>query len=895
MFDLEKAFATWRRQFKYRRGFTREDADELERHVRDHVAWRVKDGIAAEAAFEEAVREVGDYEEAEEEYGKVYWGKLKRYGRRLNELAWGFSMWKNYLTVALRHLQRNKGYTFINVAGLAVGVSCCLLILLFVLHELSYDRFHENEGRIFQIVSVDGDGERDGYNPQDLGTHARDHFPEVEGNAFLRSTGQEVLLSANGKQFVETQFAQADSGFFDVFGFEVVEGDLGSALNAPGSIVLTESTARRYFGEETAVGKDIVALDAQRGAAIPEQSEMIRYGSGATVGYTASEWGNLTYTVTAVIKDILSTSTLQFDLLANPPSEPGGFSPWGQNFLLLREGASAEELERKFAEQYEGSINLERNTVRLQPLTSLHLQPDWPSAATRTGPVLYLYIFSGVAAALLLIACINYVNLATARSAQRAREVGQRKVVGATRGQVAMQFLGESTLMTLVAFGFATLLTILALPHLNAMLGTGMDLSLLAIPEAVWIILLLVVMVALISGGFPAFILSNVQLTSILKGTPVRGMSGARLRKGLVLFQFTASVVLMLGTVIAYQQMEFIRASRLNANDDEVLVIENRTGSIGGNYDRFKQALLSDRGIVNVALGSPPGQVGIGIGTDLDSTGAFERISVIFADEQYLETVGLELAVGADFERAGVDLANAQPIIINETAASLLGDELLIGSSHEDMLQKPIVGVVKDYHFSSLYDQIEPLVIQYSRANKTAILVRLQSGAIAEGLAHVQNVWKQFVPDRPLQYSFLDEELDEAYRAELRMGSLLGVFAGLTLFVACLGLFGLAAFTAERRTKEIGIRKVLGASVASLVRLLSASWVKLVLVSYVMAVPVAYYAMQRWLEDFAYRIDLGPAVFLLAGGLALAVALLTVSYQAIKAATADPVKSLRYE
>lgn len=427
------------------------------------------------------------------------------------------------------------------------------------------------------------------------------------------------------------------------------------------------------------------------------------------------------------------------------------------------------------------------------------------------------------------------------------------------------------------------------------MLGTGMSLSILARGQYVWVVAILTVSVALLSGSLPAAVLSRMSITRIVKGRLVHGASGTALRKGLVIFQFAACTVLVLGTVVAHRQMEFIRESRLGVSGDEVLVISTYKSGFGGSFEAFRRSLVSRPEIANVATGTPPGSVWIESGTDLDSTGTFDQISIASADEHYVETLGLALRDGRGFEGDPSELEANSAVIINETAARLLQRQDLIGTQFDELAPATIVGIVEDHHFKSLHERIQPLVIAYSRAIRDPILVRLRSDAVTEGLGAVQAVWSDFVPDEPLEYHFLDDQLDEAYRTEMKMSGLLSSFAILMLFVAMLGLFGLAAFSTAQRTKEVAIRKVLGASVSGLVALLSKDFLKLVAVAFVVGAPIAYALMRRWLEDFAYRVELSLMTFILIGTVAVGLSLLTVGVQAARSALADPVKSIRYE
>ena len=795
-------------------------------------------------------------------------------------------MLKNYLKIALRNLRRQKGYAFINVFGLAVGMAVCLLIVLFIQEERSYDQFHENADRIYRVHIVRGEGEQRSVSnnlPEPVAPLMYESLPEVE--AFVKVSGPyaEVLITTNDRQRYEDRFMQASPAFFEVFSYKAIAGNLDTALDEPGSVVLTESAARTYFGDEDPVGQVLTATTRQ----------------------------GTDYTVRAVIEDVPGNAHLQFNMVAHRPDRDQphwNFSTTG-GYVLLREDADLAALEAKlpgFVEQnaYYDHPRETLPSLLLQPVTAIHLYPEWGQPSAGMGPVQYLYLFGGVALLILLIACINFMNLATARSATRAREVGVRKTVGAGRGQLIVQFLSESVLMSLIALVLALVLVELLLPAFNAIVGQDLDIHYGSEP----VLLILggiAILAGLFSGMYPAFFLSSFRPARVLKGQLGGQTSGAGFRKALVVFQFGASVALILATVIIYNQMAFIRTTRLNANDDQVLVIQ-QSYVLENRFDTFKQAVGARPYVASVASGKVPGSID-GVSGYEDSTGVSYQIDYMNIGIDYLETLELELVAGrpfvaSDFREglAGFIVGSTReedrrPVIINETAVAVLGLKDPVGQFVKEV-NGTVVGVVSDFHMLPMHETIHPLIMQFDPESTWAgVLVRLEAGRIADGLAEVQQTWQRFVPERPLLYSFLDDELDEAYRAELRLGNLFGAFAVLAVVIACLGLFGLTVFTAEQRTKEIGIRKVLGATVSHLVALLSKDFLKLVGVAFVIAAPVAYFTMNRWLEDFAYRIDLSGWVFVLAGVAALGVALLTVSYQAIRAALADPVKSLRYE
>ncbi|HET6569006.1 MAG TPA: ABC transporter permease [Rhodothermales bacterium] len=795
-------------------------------------------------------------------------------------------MLRNYLTIVLRTMRRQRLYAFINVAGLAVGLAACLLILLFIRDELTYDRFNEKADRIYRVSVTGINGGEYTPPPVMVAPELEARFPEVERVIRFGDPVDQVLVTAGGKRGYEEGYLTADNGFFDVFSFEALEGDLSDVLKNPGAIVLTRSFARKYFGDRSPIG------------------EALTIAGSDTVDYT----------VRAVIQDVPTNSSVQFQMLAHrrevSPEQMHWNYSFGSTYLLLRKGVDVQAFERKLPAYVRESVRAHSDathssggdvSLHLQPLTEIHLHPDLNAPATKSGPLLYLYMFGAAALLILLIACVNYMNLATARAARRAREVGVRKVVGAHRGQLARQFLVESVVTAFLALALALVLISLIFPAFDAVVGVNLSSEFRWTSEEVGFLILFVLAVGLLSGAYPALMLSGFQPVRVLKGRSTRGAGWAGLRKGLVVFQFAASVALILATVVIQQQMHFVRTERLNANDDQVVLISNPLGRLSsGAYEDLKRAMVSSPGIVSVTRGGLPGHVGMTMGF-WDSTGAHIRFLIVSADEDYLRTLGLKLVSGRDFQPpGGSEISN--PAIVNEAAFRTAEYKHPLGEALKNINGGlSIVGVVRDFHFLSLYEKVEPIIIVPIQQRQGPdlwvpyIMARLQKGRTAEGLASVQRAWKEFVPDRPLLFSFLSDELDEAYRSELRLERIFGAFGLVSILVACLGLFGLAAFTAEERTKEIGIRKVLGASVRDMVLLLSKEFVVLILVAVVIAAPVGYFGMERWLNDFAYHIEPGVGVFVLAGMGALIVALVTVSFQAVRAALANPVDSLRYE
>ena len=791
-------------------------------------------------------------------------------------------MLKNYLKIAYRTLVRQKGYAFINIFGLAVGLACAFLITLWIRDEVSYDRLHESGDRIYRVMRHVHSG--DEIHTSDIVTWPLDRvleeaYPEVEDVVAI--TQSEELLFSRGERSAREEGLYADADFFDVFSWDLIEGDPADVLQAPTSVVISASLAEKYFGSgwrTHAVGGTIIRDDID---------------------------GTKDLTVTGVFEDVPQHSSLKFDyalpMAAFVQRHEGWMGDWMNSafhlFVRVGEGADADMLSEKITDLQNDHIEGFRSDLFLQPYADQHLYSAFKDGALAGGRIEYIQVFAVVALLIVLIACINFVNLATARSAQRAREVGVRKAVGAGRRSLVGQFMGESLLLVLFAFALALGLVVAALPTFNGLTGKEV-----AVAELGGRMLLLFAgigaLTALVSGTYPALYLSSFSAVSILRGTFRLGGGGVRLRKGLVVFQFAMTVLLVVGTITVYQQIRYIYAKNIGLDRENVISL-SLEGELGERFGAFKEELLRRPGIAAVTSASEsPLDVGSNThsvtwrGKDPSSQISMRILSVGF---DFLDVMKMELAKGRGFDP---DFgADSIAYIANEQALAVMGFDDPLGERLSFWGGAgPVVGVVKDFHMASLHSEIEPVILRlWPRGAAGELFVRTEPGRTREALASLEAVYDEFNPAYPFAYEFLDETFRQTYRSEQVIGKLAGLFTVFALFIAGLGLFGLVAFTAEQRTKEIGVRKVLGASVASIVALLSKDFLKLVLIAFVVAVPVAYLAMQRWLADFAYRVDLGIGLFALAGALVLVVALVTVSYQAIRAATADPVKSLRYE
>ncbi len=806
-------------------------------------------------------------------------------------------MFRNYLTVIYRNTLRQRGYAVINVLGLAVGMACCILILLYIQDELGYDRYASRHDRIYRLAmsikTVDRAETRTARSPTAWGWMLTDAFPEVEGFARLKTplVSWQVTYAEGNKRFNEPGFYFADPGMLDLFDFKLVRGDANTALDAPNSVVMTETTAARYFGREEALGK-VIQID-----------------------------NTYAMTVTGVMEDVPRNSHVTFDFLGsfetlNVNPIYGGLD-YGRNtqnfvpdlytYLLLADGYPPGSLEAKLAEFIDGrygpvleQLNAQIEAV-LQPLTSIHLHSNLDGELGTNSDIAYVYIFSAVAFFLLLIACINFMNLATARSAGRAREVGIRKVLGAYRVQLIGQFMGESTVMAVLSLAVATALVYAFLPAFNALAGKELIFAFDDLSMALGLIGI-VALAGALAGSYPALFLSSFQPVSVLKGSSRAGAVNTNLRKILVVSQFVISVVFIIGTGVVTDQMRFMQEKHLGFDKEQLVVMPLGDPRQRAIYNAYKDRIASSPDVLGVTVANEmPG----GLVDDILFTpdGAPEeelvRINNMWIDHDFIRTMGIELTAGRDFSRS-FPTDTLQAFVINEAAAKWLGWEdaplnkkIRLGNFKDGR----VIGVVRDFHVRSLHSDIEPMMLQLAPGPDPHhyLAVRIAPDDVAGTMAFLETNWREVYPDDSFTYSFLDEDFNRLYQNEARQGRIFRSFSALAVFIACLGLLGLASFTAEQRTREIGVRKVLGASVSSIVALLSKEYVRLVVYANLIAWPIAYFVMNDWLESFAYSTDLSLRVFVAAAALAIAITLLTVSYRAVSAAYTDPVDALQRE
>ena len=815
-------------------------------------------------------------------------------------------MLTNYLKIAWRNLRKQPGLTFINVFGLALGLACCLLIMLYVADELSYDRYHEKADRIYRLnsdIKFGGNDMQMAVTPDPLGPTLKQNYPQVEQFVRLHERGTWLIKRAGSTNNLnEDNILFADSTLFDVFTLPLVAGNSRTALTQPNTVVISESAAKRHFGSQNPMGQTLIVYNKQA------------------------------YRVTAVMRDMPANSHFRANFFFPMVNDDYQWGQWLSNnyhtYIVLKPDRSGGPADyHRFAQNFSAVVDKyvgpqalaalgttmgqlrkagNRFNFGMIPLTDIHLHSKQTIELAPNGDIQYVYIFSAVALFILLIAGINFMNLATARSMGRAKEVGVRKVLGSERGQLIGQFMAESVLMTVLAMGLALLLVAVLLPLFNNV--AAKELSLLRFLSPYWLLLIVLMPVAvgLLAGSYPAFFLSSFRPISVLKGgtTTDNNRRGVGLRSGLVVFQFMMSMVLIVGTLVVYRQITYIQTKNLGFQREQVLTLRG-VDALGKGAETFKQEVLRLPGVVSGSISGYLPTPGNRNSTSFFPEGQIDQAKAVVLqnwgiDHDYVKTLGIQMAQGRDFSRSfGSD---SSAIILNETAAKLLGGSSIVGkriAKFADAQLKTfrtytVIGIVKNFHFESLRDNIDALSLELD-TNSGGAMFRLSGTNVPALVAQIETKWKQAAPGQPFNYAFLEDSFDQMYRAEQRIGTLALTFACLAILIACLGLFGLAAFTAEQRTKEIGVRKVLGASVGSIVALLSKDFLKLVLIAIVIASPIAWYAMNRWLQDFAYKIDIEWWVFALAGLLAVGIALLTVSFQSVKAALMNPVKSLRSE
>jgi putative ABC transport system permease protein len=799
-------------------------------------------------------------------------------------------MIRNYILTGLRNLVKHRFYSIINVTGLGLGIAASLLLVSWIIHELSYDRFYKDADRIYRAsleYSFGGQTAKTSVSPTALLPSLQKNFGEVEtGVRIYNPTSWSPYIVRNKDVvFQEDKFYYADSTFFEVFSFKILEGDPATALNKPNSVMLTTSTANKYFGSENPVGKTL-------------------------------EVNNNAYTVTGLLQDLPTNSIIELDFLASFSSLPQAKELiwWSANYETYVRLAPSTDI-KALTEKTEALVKKEiaseltnaGDYVRYNflKLTDIYLKSDM-SEWVKVSDIKYIYIFGAVAFLVLLIACINYVNLATARASDRAKEVGIRKVVGAVRNQLFLQFTGESLIITFLSLAVAFLIVRLALPAFNDIAGKTFAASIIFSPWFVFISVMLAVFIALVAGAYPALAITSFKPVSVLKGSFKTSRKGIWLRQGLVVFQFCISTVLVIGTLVVVKQLDYLQQKKLGYNKENTLVVpaDKRTKEV---FDQFRTELLRTGVALNVGRSTEsPTSIAGGYSINIEggSSGPGMIVTATSVDEEFIPTLGMELVAGRNFTEAEIRKAasdttsSSYSFILNESATKELGIEVekAIGMRINMNGRKgEIIGIVKDFHFAPLHKKIGPLVLFDEADIFNNIFIKIGGGDVMKSISQVKTIYSGLVSHRPFEYDFIDQQYASMYDNEQRMGKINIVFSALAIAIACLGLLGLVSFSAAQKTKEIGIRKVLGASSSSIVMLITKDFTRLVVLALVLGFPIAYWIMDKWLSDFAYKTDIGIWPVLISSLLCIAIAFGTASYQAIRAALINPADTLRNE
>jgi len=803
-------------------------------------------------------------------------------------------MFKNYLKIAYRNLLKHRTNSVVSITGLSIGIGCFLLLATYILHELRYDRFHENADSLVRVnlfyQSGDGESVNVAVTPTAVAPVFSRQFEEVQSavRLFALSGNGSVPVRYEDKLFNEKAVLFADSTFFNMFSFPFVEGNPATALSAPNSVVIDETAARKFFGSESAIGKSVLVNN------------------------------KYTMQVTGVVADVPSYSSIKFHWLGSystlPRSRTESFDSANDfTYLLLKPGSSLTTLRSKVDNYVAKNLNDPKNPgtkvrLDLEEFGRIHLYSSVTGGMETTGNYKYMYILSGVAFLILAIACINFVNLVTARSAVRAKEVGVRKVMGAGRSQVFGQYLYECGIITIASVLIGFLIANLGFSGLSNLTASELNLGVWPPFTVVMVLVSLFIVVTLLAGAYPATVLSRFEPIKVLKSNVLSSPGGNMLRSFLVVFQFSVSLLFIIGTLIANSQLHYIQNKSLGMNPDQVLVLDLSTGISAGKLASMKNELLSNASITSVTASydSPLNvQGGYSISAKDKPNDFSMNITAIPVEKDFVKTMGMKLVAGENFNdsdiaQATLDSADLRKyaFILNESAVKALGWKAAGAIGKEVNMngrEGTVKAVVKDFHFRSLHEKIAPIAIisEYDYFGK--VMVRVSGGDVNKAVDVLKKSWGANFPLQPFEYHFLDQEFNDMYKAESRVSTILTLFSIVTILISCLGLFALIAFISHQRTKEIGIRKVLGATAASVVVLLSKEFVKLTLIAILIASPIAWYLMNQWLQDFAYRIEISWGIFVMAGFIAIAIALLTVSFQSVRAALLDPVKSLRSE
>jgi putative ABC transport system permease protein len=799
-------------------------------------------------------------------------------------------MLKNYIKIALRNIIRQKGYSLINIASLSIGFFCCILILLYIRYELSYDKYHNDAQYIYRVVR-EHQGEPVWYNSSEhpLAASLKRDFPEIIKATRVKKNDDVGLVEYNSKRFNEKDIYFVDPDFLEIFTFPLVSGDMSTALKEPFSVLITQEMAEKYFGKENPLNKVL----------------------------RIKEWyseDKHDYEIKGVLKNIPENSHFTFDFLISyntlyslKKEGRESIEIWSyyepKTYITLQPHANPKELEEKFPaflRKYKGDESASER-IHLQPLIDIHLGGNLRFELETNSDLRYIYLFSAIAFFIMLIACLNYVNLSVARSTKRAVEVGMRKAVGAHKSQLVRQFIVESVVLSLLALLISFLFVDFALKTFSSLIERNLQFSIFKDIYVLLFFTIAAIIVGIFSGSYPAFFLSSFQPSNIIKGNlRVDSKGSAVIRNSLVVIQFASSIALIICTFVIHNQLSYLKNTNLGFDKEQIITIYAMDRNLKKNSETFKNEMLKNPQILGVTASLDlPITIHRTATAGLDKKMERQRTELYFTfiDDNFFNVFDIPFAKGRNFSKE-FSMDEAYSAIINETAAKNLGwQENPVGKRLYSVGREwTVIGVIKDFHFHSLHWKIEPLVfIHHNNQNFDFFSVKISPTNITKTISYIEKKWEKFSPEFPFEYTFLDERIDKIYKAEQKLAQSFNIFTFIAVFIACLGLIGLAAFILEQKKREIAIRKVFGASISNIFLLLTRKFTKWVLIANIIAWPVAYYAMSRWLEDFAYRIHIELLTFIMAAVLALIIALITVSYHTLKAAYADPVKALRYE
>ena len=787
-------------------------------------------------------------------------------------------MLKNLIKTAIRHIVKHLGYSILNILGLTLGITSALFLIIYVADEVSYDRYHEKADRIYRVSSTikEPDDQFTWIVAQiPFGPQVVHDYPEVQSSVRFINMPR-ALYKFEDKEFNEENFFYVDSTLFDIFTYKVIKGEIKSALLAPKKIILTEKIANKYFGKSDPIGKTLTT-------------------------------GTDTYEVTGVIQDVPTNSHFRFDAVAARNNLPKQLGNWGNfgvfTYLLFPEKFDVKAFETKMQGMYDAYMKTIFEplkisiTYHLEPITRIHLYSTNASEPEPTGSITYVYIFAIVAIFLVLIASMNYMNLATARSTRRAREVGLRKVVGSRRGPLVLQFLSESMVFTLISLLISIVLIIVLLPRFNLLAGKAFNIHVIYSPVVLLSLLAIILIVGILGGSYPAFFLSRFSPVTVLKGEVTQGSAGSLFRKILVVIQFTVSVIMIICTLVVFRQLNYMKTTDQGFDQKNVVGLQ-LNGPMVRKYPVLKQSLLENQNIkyvtsTNTAVGEGSGKVIFNVETDQGMSQKGVNFAVV--DHDFIETLGIKMVKGREFQQ-DMPSDTLTGVVVNEAFAKRMNWTEPIGKKVElkPFIDGRVIGVMKDYHQTGMYNSIESLMLLYRPLNNV-IYIKLSGSDTKQTLSFIEKKWKEIFPDQPFVYTYLSERFNRQFEADDKRGLVFTMFTVLAILIACLGLFGLASYMVEQRTKEIGIRKVFGANENTILGLISKDFLILVAIGIVIAVPVAYYIMNRWLENYVYRTKIGVPLLLTAALLTILITFLTISYKSYQAAIMNPARALKAE